>query len=63
MALLAQSLGLPEEVTARAMDRHRLRLALEDATLASLRETAEFLRGQGVIEALPDLRTVHTVGL
>jgi ABC-type nitrate/sulfonate/bicarbonate transport system substrate-binding protein len=54
--LVAKSIGLPPEATANAMARHQFRLNLDPATLASLRETAEFLRGQGVVETVPELK-------
>ena len=60
VAFIAESIGLPEDVTAKAMDRHTLRLTLGDATLKSLRETAGFLRDQGVIKTVPDLQVVGT---
>lgn len=54
--IVAKSIGLAPEATAGAMARHQFRLNLDPATLASLRETAEFLRGQGVVETVPDFK-------
>lgn len=54
--IVAKSIGLPPEATARAMSRHQFRLNLDPETLASLRETAEFLRTQGVVETVPPFR-------
>lgn len=54
--IVAKSIGLPPEATARAMSRHQFRLNLDPATLASLQETAEFLRAQGVVETVPSFR-------
>lgn len=56
ISLLAKSIGLPEEVTARALDRHRVHLNLDTSTLESLHETAEFLKTQGIIDALPEFQ-------
>lgn len=55
VALIAKAISLPEDVTARTMDRHELDLNLDPGTLDSLRETAQFLKTQGLIEAPPEL--------
>lgn len=56
--LVAAAVGLPPDVTARAMDRHEFRLGVREETLNSLQETARFLRDQDLIEDVPDLRTL-----
>jgi aliphatic sulfonates family ABC transporter substrate-binding protein len=52
--MLARATGLPSDVARRAMARHSYRLQLDDQTLTSLTRTAEFLRQQKQIDALPD---------
>lgn len=53
IGLLAKSIGLPEDVISRALDRHSLHLNLDASALESIHETAEFLKTQGIIDALP----------
>ncbi len=60
VAIIAKATGLPPDITAKAMDRHSYRLGLEESTLRSLRETAEFLRQQNVIKAVPELKVLAT---
>lgn len=59
--LVAESIGLPRDVTERAMERHEFRLNLDASTLNSLQETAEFLRSQGLIDSVPELNSVRTM--
>jgi aliphatic sulfonates family ABC transporter substrate-binding protein len=53
-ALLARATGLAPETARRAMERHAYRLTLDPDILSSLQDTARFLKGQGIIEAVPD---------
>jgi sulfonate transport system substrate-binding protein len=54
--VLARATGLPADLVERSMALHEYRLLLDKPVLASLEETAEFLRSQGLIDRLPDLR-------
>ncbi|MBN2644727.1 MAG: ABC transporter substrate-binding protein [Desulfuromonadaceae bacterium] len=53
--IIAETLNLPLEVTIRAMQRHQYQLVLDDSIRHSLRQTAEFLRQQRIIEQIPEL--------
>ena len=53
--LLARITGLDAEVSRRAMQRHRYALRLDEAIRRSLRDTAEFLVSEGIIDSPPDL--------
>lgn len=53
--VLAEATGLSPEVARRAMGYHTYRLNLDSATLASLAQTADFLKRQGIIDRAPDL--------
>lgn len=55
VAIMARKLNMPHETTARAMQRHDFTLRLDRTTMASLRNTAEFLHAEGVINAVPQL--------
>jgi len=57
VSVIAKSIGMPDDITAKALDRHTIHLNLDAATLDSLRETAAFLKSEGLIEALPELVT------
>ena len=54
-ALLARATGLAPETARRAMGRHDYRLRLDREILSSLEDTGRFLKGQGIIEAVPDV--------
>jgi len=58
--ILGDTTGLPSEVTRRAMKRHSYRLTLDEVILASLRDTAQFLKEQNKIKQLPDLSIAAT---
>lgn len=51
---LARITGLSPEVARNAMTRHRYALSLDTAIVESLRQTATFLRDQGIIASAPD---------
>ena len=53
--LLARITGLKAEVSRRTMQRHRYALRLDEAIKDSLRDTADFLVSEGIIDAPPDL--------
>jgi ABC-type nitrate/sulfonate/bicarbonate transport system substrate-binding protein len=60
--ILARVTGLPGDLVERSMALHEYRLALDEPVLASLEDTAEFLRSQGIIDRLPDLRRAADAG-
>lgn len=60
IAVLADVTGLPSQTLERAMQRHTYRLALDADILASLKETAAYLRDQGHIAQIPDFSTRTT---
>jgi len=51
---VAAATGLSADVTLAAMSHHTYNLGLSPATMTSLRDIAEFLRAQKVIEEVPD---------
>ena len=53
-ATLAQITGLSPEVAQNAMTRHRYTLSLDTTIIESLRQTATFLRDQGIIASAPN---------
>jgi len=53
--ILARVTGLAPPVARRAMALHVYRLRLDEEVLRSLKRTAEFLKAEGQIEAVPDL--------
>jgi len=55
---VAAATGLPVDVALKAMSRHTYELGLSPATLQSLRDTAQFLLDQKVIERLPDFEAM-----
>jgi sulfonate transport system substrate-binding protein len=60
--ILARATGLPADLVERSMALHEYRLVLDEPVLASLEDTAEFLRSQGIIDRLPDLRRAADAG-
>jgi ABC-type nitrate/sulfonate/bicarbonate transport system substrate-binding protein len=66
-AILARTTGLDPATARQAMGRHDYRLRLDPEILSSLQDTARFLKGQGIIEAVPDIpgatspECLHTV--
>lgn len=55
--ILEDATGLPPEISRRAMKRHSYRLALDETILASLENTARFLRRENKIKQIPDFST------
>lgn len=51
--MLSKETGLTPEMTLRAMKRHSYRLQLDKTVLASLEQTAAFLKEQKKIRELP----------
>jgi ABC-type nitrate/sulfonate/bicarbonate transport system substrate-binding protein len=60
-AIIAEATGLPADVVRRAMQRHTYAVNLDYAVLASLRQTAEFLRTEGIIRQAPKFENTTTV--
>lgn len=54
-AMMAEETGLSSKVTREAMKRHQYRIRLDETILSSLDETARFLRGQKILDDLPDI--------
>jgi ABC-type nitrate/sulfonate/bicarbonate transport system substrate-binding protein len=57
-AILAAVTGLSPDVARHAMRRHTFTMSLDDTILASLRQTAEFLKAQGILPQVPDFGEV-----
>ncbi|MBF0586377.1 ABC transporter substrate-binding protein [Prosthecochloris sp. N3] len=55
-AIMARGTGLGRQETSQAMMRHDYQLELNETTLQSLQQTAEFLHSQGTIPIEPDIR-------
>jgi len=53
--IVAKQTSLPPEVTRRAMGFHTYHVNLDETTLRSLLQTAEFLKGEGVIRRVPTI--------
>ncbi len=62
VTILARVTGLPPALVQRSMALHSYRLVLDEGILSSLKESAAFLRQQGIIDRLPDLRRVSAPG-
>lgn len=58
--ILASVTGLSPDLVQRSMALHSYRLVLDDGILDSLEESAAFLRRQGLIDRVPDLRRAAT---
>lgn len=58
--ILSKETGLTPAMTRRAMQRHRYKLQLDKATMASLEKTAVFLKEQKKLTRLPDMNMVTT---
>ena len=58
--ILAEATGLTPEVARYAMTKHSYRLRLDEAIMESLNKTAEFLKDQKIISAIPDFPSVIT---
>lgn len=58
VAIMAAETGLTPETTRRALARHHYRLRLDQGILDSLKQSAEFLRKQHIIDTLPDFDRV-----
>ncbi len=56
LTVISRSIGLPKDVTERALARHSVRLNLDAETMDSLRESAEFLLREGLIDSTPELK-------
>ncbi len=61
-AIMAAETGLPLATTRQVMGRHDYRLRLDAEILASLRQTALFLQGQGIIARPPDFGIAADAG-
>ena len=58
--ILVEVTGLTPEVARYAMTKHSYRLRLDEAIMESLNKTAEFLKDQKIISAIPDFPSVIT---
>lgn len=63
VAMMSAETGLSPETARKAMQLHEYRLRLDASILSSLEQTAQFLKGQGILSDLPDFTKVVQNGL
>jgi sulfonate transport system substrate-binding protein len=62
-SIMTQEIELPLSTTKHAMARHQYDLRLDAEIFSSLKQTAQFLQGQDIIDELPDLSAPATSNL
>jgi ABC-type nitrate/sulfonate/bicarbonate transport system substrate-binding protein len=63
VTIMAKETGLSEVTCQKAMEKHVYHMKLDSEIILSLKQTATFLKRQGIIKDLSDLSTVIGPGL